>query len=75
MYEFTISKEILFSGRINYRQYYMFVKYIIENYLNNYFFNLLSDKKFQDTNLNILYDETDEYYKICFNVLNGNRCL
>ena len=74
MYEFNISKENLFFGRINYRQYYMFVKYIIENYSNDYFLKLLSDENFQNKNLDIFYDEANEYYRNYFNELN-TKCI
>ena len=62
--QFNITKEELFNGRINYGQYFLFVKYIIDNYSHDYVLKLYKDEKFSTENLDRLYDEAVEYYKI-----------
>ena len=60
---FNITKDELFNGRVNYRQSFLFVKYIIENYDHEFVLNLYKSGKFAKENLDRLYDETVEYYQ------------
>ena len=60
---FNITKDKLFNGRVNYRQSFLFVKYIIENYDHDFVLNLYKSGKFAKENLDRLYDETVEYYQ------------
>ena len=61
--DFNITKDELFNGRINYKQYFLFVKYIIENYNHNFVLNLYKNENFAKENLDRLYDEALEYYQ------------
>lgn len=61
--KFNYTKEELINGRINYRQYYLFVKYIIENYSHEFILNLYKSEEFFYKNFDQLYDEARNYYE------------
>ncbi|MCI9434215.1 MAG: hypothetical protein HFI86_02905 [Bacilli bacterium] len=61
--KFNYTKEKLINGRINYRQYYLFVKYIIENYNHEFVLNLYKSEEFFYENFDKLYDEVRNYYE------------
>lgn len=61
--KFNYTKEDLINGRINYRQYYLFVKYIIEHYNHDFVLNLYKSEDFFHNNFDKLYDEAKNYYQ------------
>lgn len=56
-FEFNCTKEQLLLGKTNYYNYYLIMKYIIENKPRKYILELIKNKEMQEQELDTLYDE------------------
>lgn len=56
-FEFNCTREQLLLGKTNYYNYYLIMKYIIENKPRKYILELIKNKEMQEQELDTLYDE------------------
>lgn len=63
-YQINFTKEELLMAKTNYYNYYLIMKYIIENKSKEYILELIKNKEMQEKELDIIYDEFKNKYKV-----------